>query len=126
MGLRYVGRVDENHEGVLPAREYMVDSVAGTLRSTTMSNPEHIDFFWRPGCGFCMALERALTTAEIPYTKHNIWENPDHAAFVRSVADGNEVVPTLRIGASSLVNPSLKDVVATMRDEVPHLIPAGL
>jgi len=86
----------------------------------------NIDFFWRPGCGFCMALERRLSKQGVPYVKHNIWENPEDAAFVRSVADGNEVVPTLRIGSTSLVNPSLADVVTALRDEAPHLIPAGL
>lgn len=87
---------------------------------------EGVDFFWRPGCGFCMALERRFNKSGVPYVKHNIWENPDYAAFVRSVADGNEVVPTIRIGDVALVNPSLAEVVSTMRDQVPHLIPAGL
>lgn len=85
-----------------------------------------IDFFWRPGCGFCMALERRLDNEGVPYIKHNIWEDPEHAAFVRSVADGNEVVPTIRVGATSLVNPSLGEVVSAMRDQAPHLVPAGL
>lgn len=86
---------------------------------------DSIEFFWRPGCGFCMALERRLDAEGVPYIKHNIWENPDYAAFVRSVADGNEVVPTIRVGKTSMVNPSLGEVVAALRDEAPHLIPAG-
>lgn len=89
-----------------------------------MSSPEHIDFYWRPGCGFCMALERRLTSAGVPFAKFNIWEDDDHAAFVRSVADGNETVPTLRIGGASLVNPSLGNVLDTMRRETPDLVPA--
>ena len=90
-----------------------------------MSTQEAIEFYWRPGCPFCMGLERALSDAEVPFEKLNIWENPDFAAFVRSVADGNEVVPTVRIGESSLVNPNLDEVVQTMKAETPHLVPAG-
>ncbi len=89
-----------------------------------MSEPEQIDFFWRPGCGFCAALERGLTLKRIPFQKFNIWENPDDAAFVRSVADGNEVVPTVRIGEISLVNPNPAQVLEAMQDQTPHLVPA--
>ena len=71
-----------------------------------------------------MALERRLESARVPFKKHNIWENPDDAAFVRSVADGNEVVPTIRVGETALVNPSLGQVLAAMQDQAPHLVPA--
>lgn len=89
-----------------------------------MTDPDHIDFYWRPGCGFCMALERRLDSSGIPYRKFNIWEDDDNAAFVRSVANGNETVPTVRIGEISLVNPSLGQVVEAMKVETPHLVPA--
>lgn len=102
----------------------MVGSVAGSARSTTVTTQEHIDFYWRPGCGFCMSLERRLEGAGIPYRKFNIWEDDENAAFVRSVANGNETVPTVRIGGTSLVNPSLGQVLETMQDETPHLVPS--
>lgn len=70
-----------------------------------------------------MSLERRLTSAGVPFQKLNIWENPEYAAFVRSVADGNEVVPTLRIGEVSLVNPSPGEVIEAMKDQTPHLVP---
>ena len=70
-----------------------------------MTSQDHIDFFWRPGCGFCMSLERRLKNAGVTFKKHNIWENKRDRAFVKSVAHGNETVPTLRIGSKSLVNP---------------------
>lgn len=84
-----------------------------------------VDFFWRPGCGFCMALERNLNKAGIPLNKFNIWENPDDAAFVRSVADGNEVVPTIRIADVAMVNPSGNEVISVLADKAPHLVPEG-
>lgn len=90
-----------------------------------MSTNEQIDFYWRPGCPFCMGLERDLTNAKVPFAKLNIWEDADHAAFVRSVANGNETVPTLRIGETSLVNPSAAEVIEAMREQTPHLVPSG-
>jgi mycoredoxin len=46
----------------------------------------------------------------------NIWEDPDGAAFVRSVAGGNETVPTVRIGTRSVVNPSPRDLLELIRE----------
>ncbi len=89
-----------------------------------MTSQDHIDFFWRPGCGFCMSLERRLKKADVPFKKFNIWENKRHRAFVKSVANGNETVPTVRIGSTSLVNPSLNQVLKAMAAEVPHLVPS--
>jgi mycoredoxin len=70
-----------------------------------------VTMYWRPGCGFCAALERQLVKHEIPFAKRNIWEEPEAAAYVRSVARGHETVPTVTVGETSLVNPSLAQVV---------------
>jgi mycoredoxin len=70
-----------------------------------------ITMYWRPGCGFCAALQRNLDRLEVTYEKVNIWESPDAAAFVRSVARGNETVPTVTVGDVSMVNPSAQDVL---------------
>ena len=72
--------------------------------------------YWRPGCGFCAGLERQLVKHEIAFEKRNIWEDPDAAAFVRSVARGSETVPTVTVGDSSLVNPSLAEVAELLAD----------
>lgn len=71
-----------------------------------------------------MSLERRLKNANVLFKKFNIYENKRDRAFVKSVANGNETVPTLRIGSRSLVNPSLGQVLKVMADEVPHLVPA--
>jgi mycoredoxin len=93
----------------------------------SMTNDESqislVEFYWRPGCPFCLHLERALDTAKIPMSKRNIWDDPDAAAFVRSVADGNETVPTVRVGAWSGVNPSPAEVAKALAIEAPHLLP---
>ncbi len=75
--------------------------------------------YWRPGCGFCALLERKLIGANIKFRKVNIWDDPQAAEFVRSVARGSETVPTLSIGSVSLVNPSLQSVIATATEHAP-------
>ncbi|AEA23541.1 glutaredoxin-like protein [Amycolatopsis echigonensis] len=75
--------------------------------------------YWRPGCGFCAHLRSQLDRAGIPYQPINIWEDPAAAATVRSIARGNETVPTVVIGGQGLVNPSLREVQAAMLVEVP-------
>jgi glutaredoxin-like protein len=81
-----------------------------------------IVMFWRQGCGFCAALDRSLQRLGVPFERVNIWDEPDAAAFVRSVARGNEVVPTVRIGSVALVNPSPAEVLAAARAQVPGAV----
>ena len=54
------------------------------------------------------------TKAKIPVNKHNIWDSPKAAAKVRSIANGNETVPTVVIGPNNLLNPSIKQVQAAL------------
>ena len=70
--------------------------------------------YWRPGCGFCSMLRAGLQRHGISYREVNIWDDPDAAAFVRSVARGNETVPTVTVGSVSLVNPSVDEVAALL------------
>ena len=86
---------------------------------------EAIEVFWRPGCPFFEGLGRRLDEAGVPTNLRNISENPDDAAIVRSIADGNETVPTLIIGPVALVNPSTRLVMATLREHAPHLLDAN-
>ncbi|TKG69899.1 glutaredoxin domain-containing protein [Prauserella endophytica] len=81
-----------------------------------------IEFYWRPGCGFCAMLRRQLDGSGLPVRAVNIWEDPDAAARVRSVANGNETVPTVFVGERALVNPSMKELLALVGAEAPHLL----
>jgi glutaredoxin-like protein len=80
------------------------------MASNTNSEQPELEYFWRPGCPFCANLERQLASAGIEPVRRNIWDDPDAAEIVRSVADGNETVPTVRYGDQALVNPSLQQV----------------
>ena len=80
--------------------------------------------YWRPGCGFCTGLLRGLERSGLPFERRNIWEDEDAAAFVRSVAHGNETVPTVTVGEVALVNPATRDVLAVVADVAPDELPA--
>ena len=71
-----------------------------------------ITVYWRPGCGFCARLLADLDRRGTDYTTINIWDDRDGAAFVRSVANGNETVPTVLVGDASLVNPTVDQVLS--------------
>jgi mycoredoxin len=79
-----------------------------------MSNVE-VEFYWRPGCGFCAALHRPLSKSGFNVREINIWEDPAGAARVREVANGNETVPTVIVGSTALVNPSFAEVEAAVK-----------
>ena len=68
-------------------------------------------FYWRPRCGFCVSLRRDLERSGVALEERNIWEDEASAAFVRSVANGNETVPTVVVRGKALVNPSARQVV---------------
>lgn len=81
--------------------------------TATRPAPE-VTVYWRPGCGFCHALLSRLEGSVVAYEKVNIWEDAEAAAYVRSVARGNETVPTVRIGDRALVNPTFDELVAAV------------
>ena len=62
-------------------------------------------------------LRRGLRRAGLSFREVNIWDDPQAAAFVRSVARGSETVPTVSIGAVNLVNPSARLVLEVAANE---------
>jgi mycoredoxin len=79
---------------------------------------EGVVMYWRPGCMFCMS----LLFTRLRYTRRNIWRDKDAAAFVRSVADGNETVPTVTVAGHAMVNPSKRQLLDAVREYAPHLL----
>ncbi|WP_406079133.1 glutaredoxin family protein [Micromonospora sp. NBC_00858] len=65
-----------------------------------------VTVYTRPGCPYCFLLRRGLRRRDITFAEINIWADPDTAAAVRAVADGNETVPTVHVAGQWLVNPS--------------------
>lgn len=84
---------------------------------------DDVHYYWRPGCPFCSMLRRGLDQAGIRTVDHNIWQEPEAAAVVRSFANGNETVPTVVIGDVGFVNPSAREVVEHLTRVASHLLP---
>lgn len=62
--------------------------------------------YWRPGCPYCLRLTTGLRGVAARAAWVNIWDDEDGRAFVRSVNDGNETVPTVVIDGVAHTNPS--------------------
>jgi mycoredoxin len=79
--------------------------------------------YWRPGCTYCMRLRLLLLFTRLRHTRVNIRRDRDAAAFVRSVADGDETVPTVTVAGHAMVNPSLRQLLKAVKTHAPHLLP---
>ena len=91
----------------------MVVAGVGAVVTTDNSTPAQppITVFWRPGCGFCAGLFSRLDRSDLSYETVNIWDDPQARAFVRSVANGNETVPTVVVGDTAMVNPQIAAII---------------
>ena len=79
------------------------------------SKASEVTLYWRPGCPFCTRLTAAMQAEGIEYRPVDIWEDDDAAAFVRSIANGNETVPTVTVGDISMVNPPVERILEALR-----------
>jgi mycoredoxin len=62
--------------------------------------------YWRPGCPYCERLRHRLgADGRRRVTWVDIWQDPEAAAYVRSVNDGDETVPTVVVGGVPHTNP---------------------
>lgn len=93
------------------------------MSTTPSATPTRVTVFWRPGCPYCMRLRAGLRRARIDVDEVNIWEDPEAALTVRSVAGGSETVPTVIFDGVALVNPSARRVIEELRDKAPDLLP---
>jgi mycoredoxin len=82
--------------------------------SFTLSMAERLIVYRRNGCGFCSRLERALDRHEVDYEQRDIWLDDDAAAFVRSVNNGAETVPTVVVGDQVMTNPDPKRLLESI------------
>jgi glutaredoxin len=84
------------------------------MATNQSSSPPAVTVYWRPGCVFCLRLNLVLRWHRLKPTMVNIWRDRQGAAFVRSVAGGNETVPTVVIDGEAVVNPRPRRVVAAL------------
>ncbi|MBA8827693.1 glutaredoxin-like protein [Saccharopolyspora lacisalsi] len=82
-----------------------------------------VTVYTRPGCPFCTSLRAGLKRRGLEFTEVDIWQDQQAAATVRSLAEGNETVPTVVIGEWSAVNPAAEQVVAAVGEHAPGALP---
>jgi len=71
-----------------------------------------VTVYWRPMCGYCESLKADLARRGVPYTAVDIWADRSQADVVRAAnPNGDEVVPTVRVGERFFVNPSIDEVL---------------
>ncbi|EJZ81992.1 mycoredoxin [Corynebacterium otitidis] len=75
---------------------------------------EHVTVYATSWCPFCAALRDGLAEKDVPYREIDV-EKDDNAEeateWVKSVNDGNRVVPTVRYSdGTSQTNPPAEDV----------------
>ena len=80
-----------------------------------MATNNEITMYSTSWCGYCRRLKAALKSAGMPFYEVDIEHDDAAAAFVRSVNNGNETVPTVKFAdGSALTNPSVADVKAKL------------
>ena len=82
-----------------------------------------VTVYTRPGCPFCTTLRAGLRRHGLEFREVDIWEDREAAAVVRSIADGNETVPTVVIGDWTAVNPLAGAVLDAVGEHAPELLP---
>ena len=70
--------------------------------------------YWRKGCPFCRRLQLVLGRRVRDVVWVDVWADDEASAYVRSVNDGNEVVPTVVIAQTPHTNPPPRQVLAAL------------
>ena len=70
--------------------------------------------YHRAGCPFCLRLTLSLGRRASRARSIDIWADSDAAAYVRSVNDGNETVPTVVVDGVPHANPPPAEVRAAL------------
>ena len=70
--------------------------------------------YWRKGCPFCKRLQLVLGRRVRDVVWVDVWADEAGSSYVRSVNDGNEVVPTVVIDGVAHTNPAPRTVVAAL------------
>jgi mycoredoxin len=63
-------------------------------------------------------LKGELERRGVSYSSVDIWKDRRQAEVVKAVNDGDELVPTVRVGDDFLINPSIDAVVERISDPV--------
>ncbi len=82
-----------------------------TTQSTGGQSWPNVTRYTTSWCPDCRASKRFLTSKGIPFTEHDIDEQPEAAEVVRRLNNGAQRVPTIVIeGGPTLVEPSDREL----------------
>lgn len=71
----------------------------------------HVTLYTTDWCPFCIKLVMALDRTETPYDRVDVEADLEAAEWVKSVNDGNRVVPTVKYSDGTYAtNPSASEV----------------
>ena len=70
--------------------------------------------YWRKGCPFCKRLQLSLGRKVRDVVWVDVWADAEASLFVRSVNDGDEVVPTVVMAGTAHTNPPPRQVLAAL------------
>jgi glutaredoxin-like protein len=83
---------------------------------------DEVVIYYQPWCVYCINLLTQLRFTRLRYRTVHIGRDREAAAFVRSVADGNETVPTVTVAGHPMVNPSKRQLLAAAAQHAPHTL----
>ena len=70
---------------------------------------------WRPHCPFCRMLFLGIERHGLEVELRNIWED-DEARALLNQRIGSETVPSVLVGDEILLNPSITELMAVVRE----------
>lgn len=73
--------------------------------------------YWRKGCPFTRRMRFVLGRRGARAVWIDIWADSDAAAYVRSVNNGNETVPTVMIAGRAYTNPAPRQVIEALAQQ---------
>lgn len=76
--------------------------------------PDPITVYSTAWCGHCKRLLRQLDEAGIAYRVVDLDREPQHGPKIEAATGGYRTVPSLEVGDSLLVNPSIAQVRAAL------------
>lgn len=82
-----------------------------------MTSAAAVTMYSTPWCGYCHRLKSQMDREGIAYEVVDIEQQPEAAAIVERVNNGNQTVPTLVYAdGTAQTNPSLKEVQAKLAE----------
>ncbi|MCL1801711.1 MAG: mycoredoxin [Promicromonosporaceae bacterium] len=81
-------------------------TTAGPTPQPVLPSPGNVTIYTTSWCGYCKSLTTQLTSLKVPFTKIDIEQDSNAAAYVEHVNGGNRTVPVVLFpDGTTLTNP---------------------